>query len=348
MYTSFWNLSAKEAGYLHKYIGSACYYDQTDSPYPESEFWAGLCANSFTAVNGNIVMLRSGHSFVEPPVTESQSAFQKLNNMLINIISNKDSLLGLVQRISSLAGSCARTAEYLRMRRKCREGFRKFLRSQQIQSGNWAIPSIMEGPLKYNESKVYDSIENLFFIKKYFNIKKLQSTFLEIGAGAGLTSLLLLDQIPSSKVIICDLPVTICVGFTLVSHFAKEKYKIILPHEVTREALSSRLFDLAFITPNQTDLIDNNSIDGIINVHSMQEMEMNCVNTYFKLIKRISRNDAIFYCKNLDESKQLADNKMDNYAWDSIGITILDTIAEYATHVYGIKDRTVRVRIVKV
>ena len=206
----------------------------------------------------------------------------------------------------------------------------------------------MEGPLKYNESKVYDSIENLFFIKKYFNINKLQSTFLEIGAGAGLTSLLLLDDIPRSKVIICDLPVTICVGFTIVSHFGKEKYKIILPHEVTREALSSRLFDLAFITPNQTDLIDNNSIDGIINVHSMQEMEMDCVNTYFKLIKRISRNDAIFYCKNLDESKQLADNKIDDYPWDSVGITILDTIAEYANHVYGIKDRTVRIRIVKV
>ena len=219
--------------------------------------------------------------------------------------------------------------------------------SQQIQSGDWTIPPIMEEPLKYNESKVYDSIENVFFIKKYFDRNRLQGTFLELGAGAGLTSLLLLDQIPNSKVIICDLPVTMCAGYTLLSHFAKERYRIILPHEVTQQVLRTRSFDVGFITPNQTDLIDDKSIDGVINVHSMQEMEMDTVTNYFRLIKRILRKDAIFYCKNLDESMQFTDNKIDDYPWDSLGTTVFDGIAEYANHVYIKGDRTIRVKIVK-
>ncbi len=348
MYTSFWKLSKKQAEYIHRYMCSNCYTNQTAAQYRESQFWANLSANTFAAVNGNIVMLRSGHSFVEPPIAESTSLFQKVRDTLLEAISRRDSLLRVVERVSSLAVTCARTTEYLWMRRKSREGFRKFRSSNQIQSGDWAIPPIMEGPLKYNESKVYDSIENLFFIKKHFDPNRLPVTFLEIGAGAGLTSLLLLDQIPNSKVIICDLPVTICAGYTLLSHFAKEKYRIMLPHEVTKEVLQTRLFDLAFITPNQTDLIDDKSIDGVINVHSMQEMEMDSITTYFRLIKRISRKNGIFYCKNLDESKQYADNKFDDYPWDSVGMTILDTISEYATHVYGIKDRTVRLKMVKV
>jgi len=324
---------------------SDLYNEPTVGSYRESAFWDTLSRYTFAAVRDNVVMLHSGHAFVEPPVINNDNVQRKLRYILCNLISSSGLLFKLLEKIHSQLRTCYSIAEYLKATRRCQKSFGRLKELKDFQGIDFTIPSIMEGPSKYNESKVYDSVENFLFIKKY--LARDSVTFLEIGAGAGLLSLLLLDQISQSKVIICDLPATIAVGYTLISYFAKEKYKIVLPHEVTKDTLDKGLYDLVYITPNQTHMLDDNSIDGAINVHSMQEMEMKSVRAYFDLIKRVLRKEAIFYCKNFEFSKQYSETKFDDYPWDSVGIPIFDGISEYATNYYGEGSQTMRVKIVK-
>lgn len=213
------------------------------------------------------------------------------------------------------------------------------------------FPSILNEAMHYNTSKVYDTLENYFYVLNFLkNNKEDRLIFFELGAGAGLTSLALIDTFLGSKVIICDLPESICVGYVLISHFSKGKFRIVLPNEIdiVDDIFRKDKFDILFLTPNQVWKIPDQSVDVCINVHSMQEMDLDTINDYFSLIKRIGKNGSIFYCKNLKQSKQYRKTNFDDYPWHMMGGELFYGIAPFASRQYPeggeIKVKIVRIR----
>lgn len=349
MFTSFWKLRPEESDQLRRYMCSALYRSYTDGQYAASDFWADLSRRTFTAINGDMVMLHSGHRFIEETKLSNSSFADRVRNSIIGILSMSGWVLQWLTIVHSYVGSSLKAAEEVRLKRICRKSLARAGRAEKLERGGVAIPEILSGAAKYNESKVYDSIENMFYIESILEHSTYAPLFLEIGAGAGLTSLLLLDRVPNSKVVICDLPVSICVGYTLTCFFGQStQFKALLPHQISAEALKMGLFDIAFITPDQLALLEPGSVDGIVNVHSMQEMTIATIRSYFEAIRHVARKGAFFYCKNLEISKQYVDTRFEDYPWDLLGQTILDGVAEYATSVYTEGSERIRVRLVRV
>ena len=341
MYTTFWKLDGNQAQRLQEYMGSVFYRQPLGEAYRQSQFWVDQSAQTFAAVNGNVVMLHSGFPFAKPPVI---GGFKKA---ILNFIRRSGLLLGFIHKTFGPSHALA-LAQYQRHMAKGRKAFQR-LRSLEVFKGfDYSVPMVIQEALAYNEFTVYNSLENLLFIKKFLDGNRDDLRFFEIGAGAGVTSLALLDSFHKSKVIICDLPATVCVGYTVASYFSKGKYRIVLPHEVTNDVLTEGSYDVAFITPNQVELISDSSVDCVINSSSMQEMEMHTIESYFSLIKRVckGKSRSIFFCKNLEVSKQYSDTRFDNYPWRLLsGTTLYDGLSEYITYSHREDGRAMKVRV---
>jgi len=350
MYTSFWKVKPYESEELRRYMCSSLYREETDEQYAASGYWADLCRRTFVALNGDVVMLRSGHRFIAETTLDNRSLGGKVRNGLIRMGSRTGTLLGVLARVHSYIGRSLEAAEEMKRRRLYREIVARLrFPGESSQRGREVVPGILSEAVRYNESKVYDSIENISYIERVVETNASPQVFLEIGAGAGLTSLLLIDRVRNSRVVICDLPVTICVGYTLACFFGRSRnLRVLLPHQVSKEVLNTDLFEIALITPDQLGLLGVSSVDGIINVHSMQEMRIDTIRSYFRLIGRVGKERGFFFCKNLERSRQYGDTIMENYPWEILGEIIVDDVAEYATAAYAGGREAVRIRIVRV
>jgi putative sugar O-methyltransferase len=121
-------------------------------------------------------------------------------------------------------------------------------------------------------------------------------TVMEIGAGNGnFPSIFYHDWAPI-KVILVDLPETLAVAIPFLNSLFP-KAKILMPHEVQSVGLSGT-FDFAFLTVDQIEILDDNSIDLAINCHSFQEMTHEQIRVYFKLVQRVCRDTGFFFTAN--------------------------------------------------
>jgi hypothetical protein len=153
---------------------------------------------------------------------------------------------------------------------------------------NFCTP-LNSGNTTLRYAKYYDEIvEN--------EISKIQNnTILEIGAGSGIFSALMQDRF-SSKSIIVDIPYTLQNSIALFMSIYPEK-NFILPNEIS-EKTNIYDYDLIFLTPDQKDLIKDNSIGLAINTQSFMEMDFNEVEDYFSFVNRIVVNQGYFFISN--------------------------------------------------
>lgn|GEM_PF-861123 len=122
------------------------------------------------------------------------------------------------------------------------------------------------------------------------------STVLEIGPGNGnFPSILYHDWAPM-KLILVDLPETLAVAIPFLNSLFP-KAKLLMPHEVQADGLPG-IFDFAFLTVDQIDIIADNSVDLAINCHSFQEMTHAQIEVYFKLIQKVCRESGFFFTAN--------------------------------------------------
>lgn len=131
-------------------------------------------------------------------------------------------------------------------------------------------------------------------IFNHLNIFSNNFSFLEIGAGNGNLSYLLLRKTKATSYII-DLPKTICGA---VEYLAKmiPNLKMILPHEA--EHIPHKTAQLVFLTPSQAHLIPDHSLSLAVNCFSFQEMLPQQVSIYFDLIDRVVCSNGFFSCNN--------------------------------------------------
>ena len=78
--------------------------------------------------------------------------------------------------------------------------------------------------------------------------------------------------------------------------------KIILPNELKDNVILSDLeFDFLFLTTEQTYLLEDNLFDIAVNTNSFMEMLPETINGYFKVLRRVLKEENVFYCHNRAE-----------------------------------------------
>jgi putative sugar O-methyltransferase len=151
-------------------------------------------------------------------------------------------------------------------------------------------------------------------------------TVLEIGPGNGnFPSILYHDWAPLRLVLI-DLPETLAISIPFLSSLFPSA-RIAMPHEIQAGGFPKE-FDFAFLTVDQLEVLESDSVDLAINCHSFQEMTHEQIDIYFKLIQRVCRDSGLFFTANRVEkiptgadaySVEQPDtpNRMAEYPWNS-------------------------------
>jgi hypothetical protein len=70
------------------------------------------------------------------------------------------------------------------------------------------------------------------------------------------------------------------------------------PNEIEAGNYDLSKHDIILMTPDQTSIISNQTVDLTINTSSMQEMKKTEINFYFKMIDRIIKPSGYFFSNN--------------------------------------------------
>jgi len=127
-------------------------------------------------------------------------------------------------------------------------------------------------------------------------------TILELGPGYGRTAYVFLELQPKSRYILVDIPPALFVAQRYLSNVFAERrlfgFRPFDDFETVREDFENA--DIVFLTPNQMELLPNNSVDLFLNISSLHEMRMDQIEYYFGQIQRLTRK--YFYFKQWQET----------------------------------------------
>ena len=162
-----------------------------------------------------------------------------------------------------------------------------------------------------------------------------------IGDGfASLSSLFLEENI--SKIFLVNLTKTLLVDLVYIRKHIGEiffnKKVCLIDSKLKNFQDIIDNFKIISIEAKNSNLIENFPIDIAINVASMQEMNIESINDYFKRLYLISKKRKIyFYCCNR-ESKKLPDGEVinfKNYPWGSKDLIIIDELCQWHQDYYS-------------
>jgi putative sugar O-methyltransferase len=177
----------------------------------------------------------------------------------------------------------------------------------------------------------YQASANIFIHYYYTNILRNfvaqdeVRTVMEIGSGNGNFASILHHDWAPIRVILVDLPETLAVAIPFLSNLFPTA-RLLMPHEVSQHGLNSE-FDFAFLTVDQVDIIQENSVDLAINCHSFQEMTHDQIDSYFCLVQKLIKPAGLFFVANRIEKIPCGDdaltadqmdppNRFAEYPWD--------------------------------
>ncbi len=159
-------------------------------------------------------------------------------------------------------------------------------------------------------------------------------SILEIGPGSGNLLLCMKKLYPSATCFVVDLPSSLPFSAVNILH-NYPKAKFLLPGEAVGKNNFSE-YDFIFLRDDQTDLIQNNTIDISLNTVSFGEMRKNIVENYFKFLRRASKAKNLFYCLNRVEKLMEYDNsvhpiRFHEYPWQEEDEELLFQSSEIET-----------------
>ena len=128
-------------------------------------------------------------------------------------------------------------------------------------------------------------------INRAFELKKI-NTVLEIGAGSGRTSEVLLTINDKLKYIICDIPPAIYIAYKrLKIAFPNKKIKLLIDIEESEE-LKRQIIenDITFIFPHHLEFFKKNFIDLTVAIDCFHEMDKKTISFFFKNINNLTSN----------------------------------------------------------
>ena len=168
-------------------------------------------------------------------------------------------------------------------------------------------------------------------INKAFNITKLNKV-LEIGAGSGRTCEAVLSIEKNLKYIICDIAPAIYISYKRLKLAFPHKKISLLIDENDKTKLEEKIenSDIAFIFPHQLEILNKKSLDLILAIDCMHEMDKSTIQYYFKLFNNISKNfyfsiwnkTHVPYSRNIFMKKNTLDYNSGDYKipdnWENI------------------------------
>jgi putative sugar O-methyltransferase len=147
---------------------------------------------------------------------------------------------------------------------------------------------------KINSLLDYDRIKNINYFKNF-------KTVLEIGAGSGRTSEVIINFHSNFKYIICDIPPAIYISYKrLKKVFPKKKIKLLFDisdYENIKNEIKNN--DICFIFPHQLEFFKEKLFDLVIAIGCMQEMDKASLKYYFKIIDQSS---DYFYMSTIEKT----------------------------------------------
>ncbi|MFH0886771.1 MAG: methyltransferase, partial [bacterium] len=223
MYTEIFPLDKKYRDQLSHYLCSQTVQEHLPEEFASSAFWDVLRNTTYVAVSHQGAVVHSGHNFMRPP------QYQKIRNFLARCLKIK-LISKVVEKINTITHDLLLRHNHLQKLASARN-FR-FLSECSYAGKYQCLTASLEKALPYNSIAVHGAAENISYIihtvEGCFPIQK-KFIFFELGAGAGNTTLALLDKYPSSRAIICDLPETIAAAYTFISYFSEKSLKMVLP-----------------------------------------------------------------------------------------------------------------------
>ncbi len=130
----------------------------------------------------------------------------------------------------------------------------------------------------------------------YLDLKKV-NRILEIGAGSGNLMSLLHHYLNNCTIIDVDLPESLSHSILFIKDLFPSA-NILMPNEINGKSKNFNDYDFVFLTPNQIELIENDSVDLAINTSTFQELTHEQTKIYFDLIQRCCTQGAYFFCSN--------------------------------------------------
>ncbi len=151
-----------------------------------------------------------------------------------------------------------------------------------------------------------------YFLKIRSEVESFSpDTILEIGGGSGLMAAILKSEL-GSKIFIVDLPEMFTSSYAFLAYVFPDS-KILLSQEIA-DSSNFDDFDFIFLTPDQVNLIKDESINFSLNVASFQEMDFSEVQKYFGFINRCLSKKGYFFCANRINKE----TRFSKYPWDSL------------------------------
>tara|TARA_B100000780_G_C21098835_1_gene443331 strand:+ start:716 stop:1822 length:1107 start_codon:yes stop_codon:yes gene_type:complete len=159
-------------------------------------------------------------------------------------------------------------------------------------------------------------------IQKAFDIKKFNKV-LEIGAGSGRTCEAILSIEKNLKYVLCDISPAIYISFNRLKLAFPDKKVSLLIDVNNKDELEKKIedSDVAFIFPHQLEILSENSLDLILAIDCIHEMDKSTIQHYFRLFNHITKNfyfsiwdkTDVPYSKNILRKKNTLDYESGDY-----------------------------------
>ena len=127
-------------------------------------------------------------------------------------------------------------------------------------------------------------------------------TILELGPGYGRTAYVFLALQPGVRYVLVDIPPALYVAQRYLTAVFPDRRIFAFRHFDQFESVRGEFEDasIAFLTPNQLEMLPDKSIDLFLNISSLHEMRMDQIRYYFTEIERLTRR--YFYFKQWKET----------------------------------------------
>ncbi len=168
----------------------------------------------------------------------------------------------------------------------------------------------------------------------YSDVLGKQKKVLIIGDGFGSLSSILLASNLANQIILVNLTKTLLVDLIYLKKWMGKiqfENSVVLTnsHDNLEQILSSK--SIIAIEAINHKIIRKLKVDTVINIASMQEMNPNMVDSYFKDLSYLSQKKLYFYCCNREE-KVLPDgtiSKFEDYPWNVRDKIVLDELCPW-------------------
>ncbi len=264
----------------------------SDEKYSPSGEWIKWLSGNFLAFSENQIMVKSGHKLYRSYNPQFIPAYSRLSfKVLIKHLFNTVKRFTLMDKLSYQAS---------------KSQFKKCYPNYEVGEEFYDIAESHPGAY----FRALESNAILGDVRR--------DVAFEIGSGAGVNPIVNFLRF-GSKSIILDLPETIQVAYILIKAFAPSS-RVALPDKVDKEMLEGGSFenlvdkyDFVFILPTQAHLLDSGFVDVAYNTASFQEMDIEVVRNYVKLIHKVLKPGGAVSILNLEVSRQIKGNAVDQY-----------------------------------